>query len=82
MFGPVADEPEVARLPDRDPDDGSTLERHRWRAPGRKPVELLSVRGGGHTLPHPTLRMPRIIGPTNRDAVAAELIWDFFREAP
>jgi polyhydroxybutyrate depolymerase len=77
-----AGEPTIEPLPDRDPDDGSTLERRHWRAPGKPHVQLLAMLGAGHTVPHPALRMPRIIGRTNRDAVGAELIWRFFREAP
>ena len=74
--------PAVERLPDVAPDDGSTIERWRWRERGRPSVELVAVIGGGHTVPHPEMRMPRLLGETNADARAAELIWEFFRTAP
>lgn len=69
-------------LPDRAPDDGTTIERTRWSAPGRATVVLYAVRGGGHTVPHPKARFPRLLGRTSRDAVAAEEIWAFFATAP
>lgn len=71
-------QPERERLPDRDGDDGSTVERARWSGRGRKSVVLYSVRGGGHTVPHPTARAPRLLGRTNADVTAAEEIWSFF----
>lgn len=75
-------EPQREVLPDRDPDDGSRAVRTLWRQRGHRSVELLAVVGGGHTVPHPTLQMPRILGRTNHDLVAAEEIQSFFREAP
>jgi polyhydroxybutyrate depolymerase len=70
--------PERERLPDRSGEDGSTVERARWSGPGRRSVVLYSVRGGGHTVPHPTVRAPRLLGRTNADITAAEEIWLFF----
>ncbi len=72
----------VEALPDRDPTDGSTVERMLWQAPGRKAVALYTIRGGGHTVPHPQVRPPRILGATNGDIVAAHEIWSFFEAAP
>ena len=69
--------PERERLPDRNGEDGSTVERARWNGPGRRSVVLYSVRGGGHTVPHPTVRAPRLLGRTNADVTAAEEIWSF-----
>ena len=74
--------PDAAALPDRDPDDDSTVERASWRALGRKDVVLYTIRGGGHTVPHPRARLPRALGATNGDIVAAEEIWSFFEAAP
>jgi polyhydroxybutyrate depolymerase len=75
-------DPEVTRLPDRDPGDGSQVEVRRWAAPGRKPVALYAVLNGGHNAPHPRLELPRVLGPTNHDIRAAEEIWRFFAASP
>jgi polyhydroxybutyrate depolymerase len=73
---------EAVVLPDLDPDDGSTVEVTRWRAPGRAAVALYAIRNGGHNAPHPVLTIPRLFGPTNHDIHAAHEIWRFFAEAP
>lgn len=75
-------DPERTTLPDRVPDDASTVEVIRWHAPQRKTVALYAIRGGGHNVPHPKLELPRLIGPTNHDISAAREIWSFFSEAP
>jgi polyhydroxybutyrate depolymerase len=74
--------PEITLLPDQDRSDGSTVERRRWHGLGRRDVALDTIRGGGHTVPHPRVRLPRILGPTNGDIVAAREIWSFFEAAP
>ncbi|MFV8819559.1 alpha/beta hydrolase family esterase [Haliea sp. E17] len=74
--------PETARWPDRVPEDGTTVEVERWLAPGRATVELVSVIGGGHTVPNPTFSLPLLLGPTSHEFDAAEVIWDFFSQAP
>lgn len=71
-------QPERTMLPDRNPEDRSTVERVDWNHPDRKKVVLYSIRGGGHTVPHPTARAPRLLGRTNADLAAAEVIWSFF----
>ncbi len=73
---------EILVLPDRDPDDGSTVEVRRWRTPGRRNVDLYVIENGGHSPPHPDLTLPRLLGPTNHDIRAAEEIWNFFASAP
>jgi polyhydroxybutyrate depolymerase len=71
--------PRREELADRSPDDGSTVERVLWSGPGRKSVALYAVRGGGHTVPHPAARGPRLLGRTNADVTAAAEIEAFFR---
>ncbi len=67
-------------LPDRDPGDGSTVVRERWRAPTGHEVVLYSIVGGGHTLPGGYRGAPEfLLGVTNRDIDATEAIWTFFR---
>jgi polyhydroxybutyrate depolymerase len=77
-----AGEPQRDALPDRDATDGSTVERARWSEPGKKSVVLYTIRGGGHTVPHPVARIPRLLGRTNADITAADEIWAFFAAAP
>ena len=71
-------EPERSMLPDRDRDDGSSVERVQWNDGDRKAVALYSIRGGGHTVPHPRARAPRLLGHNNADFAAADEIWSFF----
>jgi polyhydroxybutyrate depolymerase len=74
--------PVVTRLPDLDTSDGSTVERTSWSAPGKRTVVLYRIEGGGHGVPNPGTRLPRVLGHGNRDIHAANEIWDFFRAAP
>ena len=73
---------DITSLPDRDPNDGSTVELRRWSTPGKKPVVLYAIQNGGHNAPHPKLTLPRLLGPTNHDISAAGEIWTFFASAP
>ncbi|MCB1843098.1 MAG: hypothetical protein KDI09_09075 [Halioglobus sp.] len=75
------EEPVRSVLPDLAPDDGSQVEVTLWRAPGRVPVALYTVHGGGHSAPHPQVRLPRLLGGSNRDIVAAAEMWGFFQSA-
>lgn len=67
------------RYPDADPEDGTVATRAVWSEPGHPEVALITIHGGGHTIPHPRKRMPRIFGPTGRDVPAAEEVWRFFQ---
>jgi polyhydroxybutyrate depolymerase len=61
------------------PATGSTsIERTAYREPGRPPVTLYTVRGGGHTIPGPA-DAPAVLGRTNHDISAAALIADLLR---
>jgi polyhydroxybutyrate depolymerase len=47
------------------------------------PVELCTIEGAGHTWPGGHQYMPRLlVGTTNRDVDASELIWEFFENNP
>lgn len=63
------------------PDDGTSVESIDWLKAGRPPVSLVSIIGGGHTVPHPVFRLPRILGPTSHEFDGPEVVWAFFREA-
>jgi polyhydroxybutyrate depolymerase len=47
-----------------------------WR--GGEEVELVAIQGGGHVIPQPYVRYPRILGPTPTEPNGPVLIWDFF----
>ncbi len=73
---------EHKQFDDRDPSDGSHVERWHWTQQGRKSVALYGVFGGGHGIPHPQMYGPRLLGNSNRDINAAEEIWAFFASSP
>jgi len=57
---------------------GVRIEHVLWRNGAKVEVELVAVHGGGHGLPQPYFRYPRLLGPTVSDPNGAALIWDFF----
>ncbi len=68
------------RMPDLDPNDGSTVERVSWVGSSGHEVVGYSIHGGGHTLPGGWQYFDEFgIGHTNRDIVAADVIWRFFQ---
>ncbi len=73
--------PVVRRLPDSDPDDGTSVRREAYsRCRGGAEVVLYVVEGGGHTWPGGLQYLPeRTIGKTSREFNASEVIWQFFR---
>ena len=80
----VQDQPTTKRLPDTDPDDGTTTEVKIWPDgnDGSK-VQLYSITNGGHTWPGRPLYAPeRLIGKVSNDFDACEEIWKFFRSCP
>lgn len=66
---------------EREPDDGTSVESIEWLAPGKPPVRLVTIVGGGHTVPHPLFSLPRILGPTSHELDGAEVVWRFFSAA-
>jgi polyhydroxybutyrate depolymerase len=64
--------------PDRVPDDGTAVVTTGWFEAGRHPVSLVTIEGGGHSIPHPQLNLPRMLGPTSHELDGAEVIWGFF----
>lgn len=70
----------VTHLPDTSEADGSQVVRHEFSGcvDGAE-VVLYEVIGGGHTLPGGVQYAPRwLIGKTNRDVSAAQIVLDFF----
>jgi polyhydroxybutyrate depolymerase len=60
-------------------DDETAVVSTEWSAQGRVPVSLVTIVGGGHTVPNPVFNLPRIIGPTSHQLDGPEVIWAFFK---
>lgn len=60
--------------------DKTSVERVAWSAPGKPSVVLYTIRGGGHNVPQPYYRFPRIVGPQTEDIDAPAAIWEFFMQ--
>ena len=73
---------ETREWPEASSDDSTSIESLSWQAPGKVPVTLVTVKGGGHTFPNPVYSGPRILGRSSHEADAAELIWSFFSSYP
>lgn len=74
--------PQHETLPDKDPDDETTVERFTY-AGGTDGAEvvLVKINGGGHTWPGGDINIP-LLGRTTHDVDANELIWEFFQRHP
>ena len=77
-----AESPERAVLPHINPKDTTSVERFAWTAPGKPPVVLYSIIGGGHLVPQKYFRYPSIVGRQTEDMDAPEIIWEFFAGLP
>ncbi|MDJ0840488.1 MAG: PHB depolymerase family esterase [Acidobacteriota bacterium] len=73
-----AGHPESETLPDIDTEDGAKARITRWREPGKPEISLVTIEGGGHTIPSKRYKAPKLLGPTCADFEAADLIWEFF----
>jgi polyhydroxybutyrate depolymerase len=73
--------PTQRELPDRNTDDAGTVLVTEWLAPAKPPVALYTVTGGGHAAPHPHMSLPKLLGGSNHDFIAAEAIWEFFQSS-
>lgn len=52
-----------------------------WTTSDARLLRLVTLSDGGHTIPTRRGRMPRLLGPTNRDLETADLIWGFFQQS-
>lgn len=68
----------LKEVPRRKAYDYTAVERRDWWAPGKAPVSLVTIINGGHTLPHPDLNLPRVLGRTSHQMDGPEVIWQFF----
>lgn len=63
--------------------DGVRVEQMLWHNDSKVEVELVAIHGGGHGLPQPYQRHPRLLGPSPEEPNGPEVIWDFFaRQRP
>jgi polyhydroxybutyrate depolymerase len=63
--------------------DGVRVERNRWPPGGAKTeIELVTIHGGGHGLPQPYARAPRLLGPSPMEPNGPAMIWAFFARQP
>jgi polyhydroxybutyrate depolymerase len=62
---------------------GDHVEQVLWRNGSNVEVELIAIHGGGHGIPQPYSRYPRILGPTPKEPNGPAVIWAFFeRQRP
>lgn len=67
---PEAKETEVA--------DKVRVEELRWHNGTSVEVDLMAIHGGGHGMPQPYFRNPRLLGPTPKEPNGPAVIWAFF----
>lgn len=70
--------PRFHRYAETDQNSATWVERSTWGGASSPEVAVFVIHGGGHTIPHPVLRMPRILGATCGDINGVEEIWRFF----
>lgn len=58
--------------------DGVRIEDVTWRNDAAIEVELIGIHGGGHGIPQPYARGPRLLGPSPSTPNGPALIWSFF----
>ena len=55
------------------------VEQSLWSNGGKTEVELVTIHGGGHGLPQPYWRRPRLLGPSPMAPDGPAMIWAFFQ---
>lgn len=56
----------------------SNFKRTVWKNERKMEVELVTIHGGGHGMPQPYWKHPRLVGPSPMAPNGPALIWDFF----
>lgn len=72
--------PRTQRLPETDPEDGTSVNRSVYPRCQGGAVELWTVVGGGHTWPGDGNPSEAVVGVTSREFDASEIIWTFFEQ--
>ena len=63
--------------------EGAHMQQTLWRGNAKAEVELVAIEGGGHGLPQPYWRRPRLLGPSPMAPDGPAMIWSFFeRQRP
>jgi len=82
----LADLNNIAGMPqtsDRQVAEGVHVEQVRWSNDSKVEVELVAIHGGGHGIPQPYRRHPRLLGPSPKEPNGPDMIWAFFaRQRP
>jgi len=73
----IAGAPVVERIP-QEGSAPTSAERAQWRSARGAEVVLYTIHAGGHTLPQPHARFPRLLGRTHRELDGPAEIWRFF----
>jgi len=76
-----ADLNHIAGAPERNETqvaDGVRVEQVLWRNNSNVEVELVAIHGGGHGIPQPYRRHPRLLGPSPKEPNGPAVIWAFF----
>lgn len=60
----------------------ASVRLQQWQAPGKREVALYALAGGGHLVPQPIYRAPRLLGHNTEGFNAPEAIWAFFARQP
>jgi polyhydroxybutyrate depolymerase len=71
----LAGAPRVSQAPVA---EGVRVERSLWGSDGKAEVELVTIHGGGHGMPQPYWRRPRLLGPSPMAPDGPAMIWSFF----
>ncbi len=58
--------------------DHVRVKRTTWKNASDVEVELVAIEGGGHGMPQPYRRHPRLLGPSPAEPNGAQVIWQFF----
>ncbi len=58
--------------------DGTLVEQFHWKNQANTEVELVAIRNGGHGIPQPYWRGPRLLGPSPLEPNGPAMIWEFF----
>jgi polyhydroxybutyrate depolymerase len=75
----ITAQPVAAKLPHRVASDPTSVDQLSWSEPGKPPVMLYSVNGGGHVVPN---RIFEFGSGQTKDLDAPVAIWDFFSKVP
>lgn len=75
----IAGTPKTDRAP---ASDSVEVEQTLWRNDAKAEVALVAIVGGGHGLPQPYWRRPRLLGPSPMAPDGPSMIWAFFQRQP